>query len=238
MIYWIFKATVLRALRWWFRPQLEGPLPSFDEPVLLVANHQSFIDSFFVGAIIPRRVTFLAKASYFNTPGLLGYLMRGFFRSLGQIPIDRRGGRASKQALDAGLDVLRRGGVLAMYPEGTRSPDGRLYRGRTGVARIAIAAKVRVVPLALIGTDRIQPPGTVIPRSGPLRIRIGAPLDFSHYQSPGTDGAVLRAITDEIMRQLCVLSGQDYVDNYSPGWRSGRAHGAPVPSLAADAETE
>jgi 1-acyl-sn-glycerol-3-phosphate acyltransferase len=238
MMYWIFKATVLRALRWGFRPQIEGVLPCSDKPMLLVCNHLSFIDSFFVGAIVPRRVTFLAKASYFNTPGLSGYLMRAFFRGLGQIPIDRSGGLASEEGLHAGVAVLRAGGVLAMYPEGTRSPDGRLYRGRTGAARIAITAKVPVVPIALIGTDRIQPPGTVIPRTGPLRIRIGMPLYFSHHDGAGNDRALLRAITDEIMQQLRALSGQDYVDNYSPGWRSQRAPGAPAQSLVADAEME
>jgi 1-acyl-sn-glycerol-3-phosphate acyltransferase len=166
---------------------------------------------------VSRRLTFLAKSSYFNTPGIKGWLMARFFRGLGQVPIDRSGGPASGMALSAGEQVLLRGGVLGIYPEGTRSPDGRLYRGRTGVARLALATGAPVVPVAMIGTERIQPPGTVMPRMASLSIRIGEPLNFSRHEGLPDDPAVLRSVTDEIMRAVQKLSGQEYVDSYSPG---------------------
>ena len=216
-MYWVFKGTVLTMLRIWFRPKVEGSRDLPAGPVIVASNHLSFSDTFFLGAVVPRRLTFLAKSSYFYTPGIKGWLMARFFRGLGQVPIDRSGGPASSTALTAGEQVLLRGGVLGIYPEGTRSPDGRLYRGRTGVARLALATGAPLVPVAMIGTERIQPPGTVMPRMAPLSIRIGEPLNFSRYQGLQEDPAALRSVTDEIMRELQRLSGQEYVDSYSPG---------------------
>src|SRR5262249_38144510 len=144
-------------------------------------NHLSFSDHFVMPAILPRRITFLAKAEYFTGSGLKGRLTAAFFRGVGQIPVDRSGGQASRSAIDAALGVLGRGELLGIYPEGTRSHDGRLYRGRTGVAVMALRARVPVVPCAMLGTFELQPPGRKIPRIGRVTIRFGAPLDFSRF---------------------------------------------------------
>jgi 1-acyl-sn-glycerol-3-phosphate acyltransferase len=218
--YLIFKAIALRALRLWFRPRVEGLEHLPDGGVLVVSNHLSFSDSLFLGAILPRKLTFLAKASYFDGPGVRGWLTARFMVALGQIPIDRAGGSVSDGALRAGADVLLRGGLLGMYPEGTRSPDGRLYRGRTGAARLALTTSVPVLPVALTGTDRAQPPGRVMLRTVPIRIVIGSPLTFSAAAGSHEDGRVLRQVTDEIMREIQRLSGQKYVDEYSTRHRT------------------
>ena len=217
MMYWTFKATVLTLLRMWLRPEVSGVSNIPAGPAILVSNHLSFSDSFLLGAVLSRRLTFLAKSAYFTAPGVRGWLMARFFRGLGQLAIDRDSGRMAKAALDAGVQVLHQGGLLVVYPEGTRSPDGRLYRGRTGVARMALAAGVPVVPVAMMGTDRVQPPGTLWPRKAPLSIRIGEPLDFSGYTGAERQRGVLRVITDDIMTELRQLSGQEYVDAFSPG---------------------
>jgi 1-acyl-sn-glycerol-3-phosphate acyltransferase len=216
-MYWVFKGTVLVVLRSLFRPKIEGSRRLPAGPVIVASNHLSFSDTFFLGAVVSRRLTFLAKSSYFHTPGVKGWLMARFFRGLGQVPVDRSGGTASSVALSAGEEVLLRGGALGIYPEGTRSPDGRLYRGRTGVARLALATGAPVIPVAMIGTERIQPPGTLMPTRAPLSIRFGQPLIFSRSEGLPEDPAVLRSVTDEIMRELQKLSGQEYVDSYSPG---------------------
>jgi 1-acyl-sn-glycerol-3-phosphate acyltransferase len=156
MTYWIFKSTVLVALRLCFRPKVEGMRNLPDGPAIIASNHLSFSDSFFLGAVVSRRLTFLAKSSYFTTPGLKGQLTARLFRGLGQLAVDRDGGSSTGTMLQAAVQVLRQGGLLGIYPEGTRSPDGRLYRGRMGVARIALAAGVPVVPVAMIGTERIR----------------------------------------------------------------------------------
>ena len=217
MMYWTFKATVLTLLRMWLRPEVSGVSNIPAGPAILVSNHLSFSDSFLLGAVLSRRLTFLAKSAYFTAPGVRGWLMARFFRGLGQLAIDRDSGRMARAALDAGVQVLHQGGLLVVYPEGTRSPDGRLYRGRTGVARMALAAGVPVVPVAMMGTDRVQPPGTLWPRKAPLSIRIGEPLDFSGYMGAERQRGVLRVITDDIMTELRQLSGQEYVDAFSPG---------------------
>jgi 1-acyl-sn-glycerol-3-phosphate acyltransferase len=160
LLYWFFKNSVLRALRLWSRPRVEGleNLPAGG--VLIVGNHLSFSDSFVLGTVLPRKLTFLAKSSYFDGPGIRGWFTARFFRALGQVPVDRSGGPASDAALRAGREVLRGGGLLGIYPEGTRSPDGRLYRGRTGAARLALATSVPVLPVTLIGTDRPSRPAS------------------------------------------------------------------------------
>jgi 1-acyl-sn-glycerol-3-phosphate acyltransferase len=215
-MYWVFKGTVLRVLRIWFRPKVDGARNLPAGPAIIASNHLSFSDTFFLGAVVSRRLTFLAKSSYFYTPGVKGWLMARFFRGLGQVPIDRVGGTASETALDAGTEVLRQGGLLGIYPEGTRSPDGRLYRGHTGIARLVLATGVPVIPVAMIGTERIQPPGTIVPKTAPLSICIGEPLHFSCREGRSPDQE-LRRVTDEIMQELRRLSGQEYVDSYSPG---------------------
>jgi 1-acyl-sn-glycerol-3-phosphate acyltransferase len=184
--------------------------------VIVAGNHLSFIDSIVIPLAVPhRRVTFLAKSDYFTGRGIKGRLTAAFFRGVGQLPVDRSGGRAGEAALRSGLRVLRRGDLLGIYPEGTRSPDGRLYRGRTGVARMALEGGVKVLPVAMIGTDKAQPTGKKIPRLMRIGVKIGAPLDFSRYEGMEDDRFVLRSITDEIMYELMLLSGQEYVDMYA-----------------------
>ena len=216
MGYWIVKAILSPILRLLFRPWVEGAehIPA-DGAAILASNHLSFSDSIFLPLVVPRRVTFLAKSDYFTGRGAKGRLKAGFFKGVGQLPVDRSGGKASEAALSTGLRVLREGALLGIYPEGTRSPAGRLYRGKTGVARMAIEAGVPVIPVAMIGTDIIQPTGKVLPKIMRVGIKIGKPLDFSRYAGMEGDRFVLRSITDEIMYELMMLSGQEYVDQYA-----------------------
>jgi 1-acyl-sn-glycerol-3-phosphate acyltransferase len=217
MLYEIMKHAVLGPpLMALYRPTVEGleHIPE-EGPAILASNHLSFSDSFFLPLVVDRRITFLAKSDYFTGPGVRGWMTKQFFSGVGQVPIDRSGGRASMAAIETGVRVLREGNLLGIYPEGTRSPDGRLYRGRTGPARMALAAPAPVIPVAMIGTDRIQPTGQKIPNLYPLTIRIGAPLDFSRYAGMEDDRFVLRSMTDEIMYELMELSGQEYVDIYA-----------------------
>jgi 1-acyl-sn-glycerol-3-phosphate acyltransferase len=214
--YWIVKAVLSPILRALFRPKVEGleNVPA-EGPAILASNHLSFSDSIFLPLVVPRKVTFLAKSDYFTAGGVKGRLKALFFRGVGQLPVDRSGGRASQAALETGKRVLAEGTLLGIYPEGTRSPDGRLYRGKTGVARMALEAGVPVVPCAMVNTFEIQPPGTALPRLVPVRMRIGRPLDFSRYAGMEKDRFVLRSMTDEIMYELMTLSGQEYVDTYA-----------------------
>lgn len=217
MLYWLLKRIVLGPiLRLLFRPTVEGleNIPT-DGPAILASNHLSFSDSIFLPLVAPRRITFLAKSDYFTGRGVKGRLTAAFFRGVGQVPIDRTGGNASNAALSSGLRILSAGDLLGIYPEGTRSPDGRLYRGRTGVARMALEGKVPVLPVAMIGTDKAQPTGSVLPKIMRIGVKIGAPLDFSRYEGMEDDRFVLRSITDEIMYELMLLSGQEYVDVYA-----------------------
>lgn len=216
MWYWIVKAILSPILRTFFRPKVEGleNVPD-DGAAILASNHLSFSDSIFLPLVVPRRITFLAKSDYFNARGLKGRLKALFFKGVGQLPVDRSGGRASQAALETGKRVLAEGKLLGIYPEGTRSPDGRLYRGKTGVARMALEAGVVVVPCAMVNTFDIQPPGKVLPKLMPVVIRIGKPLDFSRYAGMEDDRFVLRSMTDEIMYELMQLSGQEYVDTYA-----------------------
>ena len=217
MFYWVCKYILIGPwLRLLFRPEVEGleHLPA-DGAAILASNHLSFSDSVFLPVVCKRRITFLAKSDYFTTPGFKGLLIRLFMSAAGQVPVDRSGGRASEAALRTGLRVLGTGALLGIYPEGTRSPDGRLYRGKTGVARMALEAGVPVIPCAMINTHEIQPPGRVRPKIMRVKIAIGAPLDFSRYEGMSGDRFVLRSMTDEIMYELMQLSGQEYVDIYA-----------------------
>ena len=236
MFYWFLKQIVVGPLlRIFFRPWVEGAetLPE-EGPAILASNHLSFSDSIFLPLIVPRHVTFLAKSDYFTTPGLKGKLTAAIFRGAGQLPVDRSGGKASSAALDAGLKVLRSGRLLGIYPEGTRSPDGRLYRGRTGVARMALEAKVKVIPVAMIGTDEAQPTGQVIPKITRIGVRIGKPLDFSRYEGMQDDRLVLRSITDEILYEMMLLSGQEYVDMYATSMKDRLSKASRIRKKQAD----
>ena len=216
MFYWVVKAILTPILRTLFRPWVEGEenLPT-EGAAILASNHLSFSDSIFLPLRTTRRITFLAKADYFTGKGIKGKLTKGFFAGVGQVPIDRSGGAASEAALNTAKRILGEGKLLGLYPEGTRSPDGRLYRGKTGVARMALEAGVPVIPVAMINTDVVQPTGKKIPHLGRVGIRIGKPLDFSRYAGMEGDRFVLRSITDEIMYELMLLSGQEYVDTYA-----------------------
>jgi len=217
VFYSVLKYVILGPLlRLFFRPQIEG-MENIPEtgPAIVAGNHLSFSDHFVMPAMLPRRITFLAKAEYFTGRGLKGRLTAAFFRGIGQIPVDRSGGKASQSAIDAALGVLGRGELLGIYPEGTRSHDGRLYRGRTGVALMALRANVPVVPCAMVGTFELQPPGRKIPRLGRVTIRFGKPLDFSRFDGMSDQRYVVRSVTDEIMYEILALSGQEYVDRYA-----------------------
>ena len=217
MGYWLVKAVLAPLLRLFFRPYVTGAenLPE-QGAAILAGNHTTFLDNFMIPLVVPRRVTFLAKSDYFTGGGLKGKLQKSFFSGVGMIPIDRSGGAASEGALRTGLRILEQGELMGLYPEGTRSPDGRLYRGKTGVARMALEAGVPVIPVGLIGMSDIQPSGGGMPKVGRrIEVRIGKPLDFSRYTGMEGDRFVLRSITDEIMYELMVLSGQEYVDTYA-----------------------
>jgi 1-acyl-sn-glycerol-3-phosphate acyltransferase len=218
VFYWIFKWTLGLTLRIVFRPKVIGleNVPT-EGAAIIASNHLSFSDSFFAPLVVPgRKVTFMAKAEYFNTRGLKGAVSRWFFRGAGQLSLDRSGGRASANGVSTGLEVLQSGELLGIYPEGTRSPDGHLYRGRTGVARMALEAGVPVIPCAMVNTDKLQPPGQLVPRRLVRpEVRFGKPLDFSRYAGLESDRLVLRAITDEVMYELMRLSGQEYIDIYA-----------------------
>lgn len=217
MLYWLMKYVLLGPLlRIAFRPRVEGAqhLPRTGG-ALVASNHLAVIDSFVLPLMVPRRMTFPAKVEYFNQPGLVGTLKRWFFTGMGQIPIDRGNANAARAALDTGVRVVREGRLFGIYPEGTRSPDGRLYKGRTGVARMALEARVPVVPVAMIGTDRANPVGSRFWRPCRITIRIGAPIDFGRYHGIGDDRQIERAMTDEVMSALHDLSEQEYVDVYA-----------------------
>jgi 1-acyl-sn-glycerol-3-phosphate acyltransferase len=217
MAYFILKNLLLGPLlKLLFRPWVRGMenIPS-SGAAILASNHLSFSDSIFLPLQSRRPLVFLAKSEYFTGKGVKGALTRWFFKGTGQLPIDRSGGKASEAALNTGLMVLGGGQVLGIYPEGTRSPDGRLYRGRTGIARMALEAKVPVIPVAMIDTEKVQPIGKRLPRIRRIGIVVGEPLDFSRFDGMEGDRIVLRAVTDEIMYELMKLSGQEYVDAYA-----------------------
>ncbi|TFD21705.1 1-acyl-sn-glycerol-3-phosphate acyltransferase [Cryobacterium sp. TMS1-13-1] len=225
MFYWIMKNIVIGPLLLsLFRPWIIGldHIPKTG-PVILASNHLSFIDSVFLPLVVPRRVAFLAKSDYFTGKGLKGWATRQFLTAAGQLPIDRSGGKASEDSLNTGLRVLRDGRILGIYPEGTRSPDARLYRGRTGVARMVLESGVTVIPVAMIDTEKAMPTGTRIPRVRRIGIVIGKPLDFSRFEGMEGDRFVLRSVTDELMYELRQLSTQEYVDVYASSFKEKRA---------------
>lgn len=217
MFYWWLKNGLLGPLfSTVFRPHIEGVdnIPR-EGPAIIVCNHLSFVDSVFLPLAVPRRMSYLAKSDYFTGKGVRGAIVKWFFTASGQLPIDRAGGKASEASLNTGLQVLAEGRILGLYPEGTRSPDGRLYRGRTGVARMVLEAHVPVIPVAVIGTDKVMPLGERLPRVKKVTVRMGEPLDFSRFEGMEGDRFVLRSITDEIMYRINQLSGQEYGDVYA-----------------------
>src|SRR4051812_18475489 len=226
MAYWVLKLLLTPVLRFFWRVRVEGieHIPD-DGPAILAGNHISFSDSIFLPLVLRRRVTFVAKAEYFDDPKTAW-----FFRAVGQIPIKREGGSASQRALDSAREVLDGEGLFGIYPEGTRSPDGRLYKGHTGVARLAMQTAAPVIAVAMIGTKEAQPIGQVKPNFFmPITVRFSKPLDFSRYIDRADDPLVLRQITDEIMFELRELSGQEYVNSYA---KRKDAESAEVPEPA------
>jgi 1-acyl-sn-glycerol-3-phosphate acyltransferase len=212
------KLIVAPATRLLWRPKVTGRdnVPARG-PAILASNHLAVIDSVILPSMMPRNVYFLAKDQYFIGTGLRGTFMKHLMYGLNQIPVDRSGGRKSLMALDSALPVLRDGHVLGIYPEGTRSPDGRLYRGRPGVARLALDAPAPIIPVGLIGTDKIQPIGTRIPRLGPnIEVRIGEPLDLSPWEGGEVDNRGLRELTHRLMAAIGALTGQAIVNRYAP----------------------
>ena len=217
MFYWLVKNLVLGPiLLRVFRPWVKGieNVPT-SGAAILASNHLSFIDSVFLPLVLRRPVVFLAKSEYFTGKGFKGLLVRMFFTASGQLPIDRSGGKASEDALNTGVAVLSEGRLLGIYPEGTRSPDGNLNRGRTGIARMALEAGVPVIPVAMIDTEKVMPIGSSMPKVQRVGVVFGQPLEFSRFAGYENDRFVLRAITDEIMHELVGLSGQEYVDEYA-----------------------
>ena len=213
LLKWVFLGPVLKLV---FRPQTEGAehVPDVGAAIL-ASNHLSYADWLFMPLTLPRRVTFVAKAEYFTTPGIKGWFQKKFFAGSGQVPIDRSGATAAEGALVAAKRILDEGELFGIYPEGTRSHDGKLYRGKTGVARLALETKVPVIPVAVVGTDAIAPPGKKFGSFTRPVVRFGKPLDFSRYEGLESDRFILRSITDEIMYEIMRLSDQEYVDIYA-----------------------
>lgn len=216
LLYTIGKLTVAPALRLAFRPHVEGleHIPATGGAIF-AGNHLSVADELLLGTVVPRHLAFWAKSEYFTGTGVKGAFSKFVMTGLGAIPVERAGGRAALSAFDAAIPVLKAGDLVAVYPEGTRSPDGRLYRGRTGAARLAVAAGVPIIPVGVTGTDKAQPIGTRVPRPGraEIGIRFGKPLDFTGRPDDRTS---LREMTDELMSEIQKLTGQEYVPRYAP----------------------
>ena len=217
MFYWFMKNLVAGPIvKTVFRPWVSGAenIPE-KGAVILASNHLSVVDSIFLPLVIDRRISFLAKSDYFSGRGFKGWAIKNFLKGTGMLPIDRSGGKASEASLNTGLSVLARGEVLGIYPEGTRSPDGKMYRGRTGVARMILEAHVPVVPVAMVDTEKVMPIGSKMPKVRRIGVIFGEPLDFSRFEGMESDRFILRSITDEIMYELSLLSGQEYLDVYA-----------------------
>ena len=233
MLYWWSKFVLLGPLmRLFCRPEIEG-LENIPERggAILASNHLAVVDSFFLPLLVPRRITFLAKREYFTEPGVRGFLKKQFFTGVGQVPVDRSGGSAARAAMDTATRLLGEGKLLGIYPEGTRSPDGKLYKGKTGVARMTLEANVPVIPVAMIGTDKVNPIGSRMWRPRKVRIRIGEPMDFARYEGMAGDRFIERSMTDEIMYNLMELSGQTYVDQYATSVKEKAAAARPDPKI-------
>lgn len=239
MWYWLFKYIFMGPLLAFLgRPKVEGLeyVPS-SGPAILASNHLAVADSFYLPLVVRRRITFLAKAEYFTGKGIKGRLTAWFYTVAGQVPIDRTNADAAQGALDTAQRLLNDGKLLGMYPEGTRSPDGRLYKGKSGLARLALETGVPVIPVAMIGTDVVNPPGSKMWRFGRVEVRFGKPMDFSRFDGMAGNRFIERAVIDEVMYELMKLSGQEYVDIYAaslkpgvPGGQSTKPGGPSAPS--------
>ena len=225
MWYWLFKYIFMGPLLTFLsRPKVEGleHVPATG-PVILASNHLAVADSFYLPLVVRRRITFLAKSEYFTGKGLKGRLTAWFYTVAGQVPIDRTDADSAQAALVTAERILNDGKLLGMYPEGTRSPDGRLYKGKTGLARLALETGVLVVPVAMIGTDVVNPPGSKMWRFGRVTVRFGKPMDFSRFEGLAGNRFIERAVIDEVMYELMKLSGQEYVDIYAASIKTGVA---------------
>ena len=239
MWYWLFKYVLLGPLLTLLgRPKVEGleHVPS-SGPAILASNHLAVMDSFFLPLVVRRRITFLAKSEYFTGTGLKGWLSRWFFTAVGQVPIDRSDADSAQAALDTAERVLGQGKLLGMYPEGTRSPDGRLYKGKTGLGRLALQTGVPVIPVAMIGTNVVNPPGTTMLRFGRVTVRFGKPMDFSRFEGLAGNRFIERAVTDEVIYELMGLSGQEYVDIYAASIKERDSGTEPTSEAARIPET-
>jgi 1-acyl-sn-glycerol-3-phosphate acyltransferase len=215
MIKFMARAFFAPVARLVFRPRILGKknVPKTGA-VLLASNHLSFIDSVVVTLVAPRSISFLAKSEYFTGTGFKGWMSRAFFTGIGAIPVERGAGHAAQEALDSGLKVLQDGGAFAIYPEGTRSRDGRLYRGRTGVAWLALTAGSVVIPVALTGTENLQPPGAKFVRLARVTVEFGEPMDLTGH-GPAASGRARRTATDDVMEEIQQLSGQEFAHEYN-----------------------
>ena len=223
MAYWLLKYIFLGPLLALIgRPKIEGLeyVPQ-SGPAILASNHLAVMDSFYLPLVVRRRITFLAKSEYFTGKGFKGWCSRWFFTAVGQVPIDRSSADAAQAALDTAQRVLGEGKLLGMYPEGTRSPDGRLYKGKTGLARLALETGVPVIPVAMIGTNKVNPPGTSMLRFGKVTVRFGKPMDFSRFDGLAGNRFIERAVIDEVIYELMGLSDQEYVDIYAATLKNG-----------------
>ncbi len=232
MWYWLFKYIFLGPLLYVIgRPQTRGMehLP-VDGPAILASNHLAVMDSFYLPLMVRRRITFLAKQEYFTGTGVKGRLLAWFYTVAGQVPIDRADADAAQAALATAERILSQGKLLGMYPEGTRSPDGRLYKGKTGLARLALETGVPVIPVAMVGTDVVNPPGAKSLRFGKVEVRFGKPMDFSRFEGMAGNRFIERAVIDEVMYSLMELSGQEYVDIYAATLKEVAAPERPAPS--------
>jgi 1-acyl-sn-glycerol-3-phosphate acyltransferase len=214
-VYGIVRGVLRPLVRLVYRPKITG---SENVPrtgaVILASNHLSFVDSIVIPLASPRPVQFLAKSHYFTGAGLKGWFSRTFFTAIGAVSVERGAGAQAQAALDQGRRILESGSAFALYPEGTRSLDGRLYRGRTGVAWLALTTGAVVVPVGLVGTQEIQPVGAKLPRVRPVQVHFGVPIDVSRHGA-ATSGRARRAATDEIMAAIHALTGQELADAYN-----------------------
>lgn len=217
MWYWLFKYIFMGPLLTLLgRPKTEGLEHIPDSgPAILASNHLAVADSFYLPLVVTRRITFLAKAEYFTGTGVKGWFQHWFYTVAGQVPIDRSNADAAQAALNTAERLLDGGKLMGMYPEGTRSPDGRLYKGKTGLARLALETGVPVIPVAMIGTNVVNPPGSRMWRFGRVTVRVGKPLDFSRFEGLAGNRFIERAVIDEVMYELMQLAGQEYVDIYA-----------------------
>src|SRR5271168_2305254 len=239
MAYWLLKYIFLGPLLAILgRPKIEGLeyVPQ-SGPAILASNHLAVMDSFYLPLVVRRRITFLAKAEYFTGTGLKGWFNRWFFTAAGQVPIDRTDADAAQAALHTAQRLLGEGKLLGMYPEGTRSPDGRLYKGKTGMGRLALQTGVPVIPVAMIGTNVVNPPGTTMLRFGRVTVRFGKPMDFSRFEGLAGNRFIERAVIDEVIYELMGLSGQEYVDIYAATLKNGNGSGSATQSSTRIPET-